>query len=158
MTYAVPSQLSTPMMTTPMMGTPGLQPQQSVVGATALAVLLENPDLLDSLISGIGKVIRGFGDLLARRGGPRLRLSPPPSASPAAGVPAAYGIAMPLQAVPVTQPQAAPSYLAVPTQPQQGLPSLPEPAHAAPTTPSPQSEFAHGHRLHPQNWFRKWRR
>lgn len=123
-----PPQQGVPQMAQPMAGL--AQPQQSIVGATALALILENPGVIDTIISGFGRGLRGLGDLLARRGGPRLRMAPPAMASPAAGVPSAFGFAMPLQAVALPQAQAVPEYLAVPNPP---APPAPCPTGSAPS-------------------------
>ncbi len=149
--------MAQPMMAQPMIAQPqpmagALQPQQSVVGATAIALLLNNPNFIDRLIGGLGRH-------LAQRGQPRLQMAPQAPAAmqiPAAGlgaIPMQAGIPLQGQAMQVqqaypvqayAQPEQAAIPMAVPYAPQAAYPPpgyYPPPAYYPPyPAPSPQGQ------------------
>ena len=138
MPYAAPVPLAAPVAGFAAVGAP----EQSVVGTTAVLLLLENPDVVNALIGGLGKGFMLLGKALERHGHPRFRVDQP-KPMPASGVlTAVQGIpittqaALPLQQLSVPQ---APPYVpqAPPYVPQATL-YVPQ-AAPVPALPSPQS-------------------
>ena len=116
---------------TPMMGMPMQpQPQQSFAAATAVGLILNNPNLIDRVLGALGR-------LLARRGQPRLTnnaISPATVALPQAGIPM---MGQPATMMGVPQQPANPYQLYyVPPPSQNGVPA--QPARPYQPTPSPQ--------------------
>ncbi len=108
------------------MAAPAPQPQQSIVGTTAIALLLNNPGLIDSLLGAIGRH-------LSKRGQPRVEMAP---SSPAAMLAPASAFAAPAAlgatSIPLAQP--VQPYLMAP-QPE----AAPPPPYPPGPYPSPQS-------------------
>lgn len=139
--YSTPNPGATLMTAAPMTGL-AMAPQQSVVGTTAVALLLQNPDVVNAMIGTLGKGFLRLGEALERHGHPRVQLprSEPTRQSagtmtlvPAMALPASSTV--PMMAVPV-QPSAPPGM----------IPASP----AYPTAiPSPQSEPGKGHHPRP---------
>ncbi|WP_169974326.1 hypothetical protein [Tautonia rosea] len=135
--YAPPNPGATIMTAAPMSGM-SVAPQQSVVGTTAVAFLLQNPDVVNAMIGALGKGFLLLGEALEKHGYPRVRLprpEPKPQTAgtmalvPAMSLPASATV--PLMTVPV-QPSSAPGIIpASPVYPT--------------AVPSPQSDSGRGH-------------
>ena len=124
MPYAAPVPLTAPATGYAAVGAP----QQSAIGTTAVLLLLENPDVVNALIGGLGKGLMLLGKALEKHGHPKVRLDQP-RPEPASGVLTA------VQGLPIATQSAIPmQQLPVP----QAIPYVPQPA-PAPAMPSPQS-------------------
>ena len=139
MVAAPPAMSPTPApsyaMVAPAPGVPA--PQDSIVAATAIAFLLENPDAIGTILGAIGKGFTFLGQTLEKYGHPHLRVNQPapPAVAKAFSLVPAGAFATP------TAAQA--QLIAVPSQGM--IPASAPPVMVPPAVvPSPQSDGHHG--------------
>ena len=106
-------------------------------GTTAVLLLLENPDVVNALIGGLGKGLMLLGKALEKHGHPKVRLDQPrPEPTP--------GVLTAVQGLPIATQAAMPLHqLSVP----QAIPYVPQ-AAPVPALPSPQSQSQSGAPAH----------